>query len=161
MTLDKFIEGFDKLSNDDAKLKYVKKHIINNYAPYEQKIKVASRVINASYYDNNVFHSNSPAKHLLIAMALYEMYTDVEIDNVAMVLQFDMLEKRNINVMIVELLGIEYDRFSNVIRMMSEDLILNTRDLTSFFETKVGALNVVFNQLLEMIEGQTNGTGGV
>lgn len=158
MTLDKFIEGFDKLTNKDAQAKYVQKHMTNYYVPYIDKINTATRIVNASSYNDGVFHLNTPAKYMLTMISIFEFYTDIELNTDAIQLQFDMLEKRGINDMLIPIVGDDYDRFMTVIKMVSDDLMINTRDLTSFLETKIDAFNITLNQLLETFEGQINGT---
>lgn len=157
MTLDKFIEGFDNLTNKDAQAKYIQKHVNNYYVPYVDKINTATRVVNASSYNEGVFHINTPARYMLTMIAVFEFYTDVELNTDAIQLQFDMIEKRGINDMLISIVGDDYDRFMTVIKMVFDDLIINTRDLTSFLETKVDAFNTTLNQLLETFEDQING----
>ena len=156
MTVDEFIKGYDKLTSDDLKAKYIKKHIVANYVPYKKKLDEAARIIRASSYQEingkQMFHVNTPARYMLTMIAVAQMYLDLKFDTMNMMLQFDMLEKRGINDMFPGLIGVDYDRFTTLISMMYDDEIMNTRDLTAFLETKAEAVGIVAEQMMGMIE---------
>lgn len=158
MTVNEFVTEYDKFTSPDAKTKYIKKHIVADYVPYKRKLDEADRIIRASSYrvvnDKNMFHVNTPARYMLTMVAVAQMYLDLKFDTTNMMLQFDMLEKRGINDMYAGLIGVDYDRFMTLISMMNDDLMLNTRDLTSFLETKIEALEITIEQLMNMIKEQ-------
>ena len=156
MTVDEFVKGYDKFTSPDAKTKYLKKHIVADYVPYKRKLDEADRIIQASSYqvigEKKVFHVNTPARYMLTMIAVAQMYLDLEFDTMNMMLQFDMFEKRGINDMFQELIGVDYDRFLTLINMINDDLMINTRDLTSFIETKTEAFGAAIEQMVETIE---------
>lgn len=159
MTVNEFITGYDKLGNADAKVKekYIKKHITSDYTKFEDKINAANRIVQSSSYKDvdggQMFHLNSPARYMVTMLAVYELYTDIEFASFGEITQFDLLERRGINDEIGRLIGVDYNRFMTVLEMVTGDMLSNTRDLTSFLETKVKAVGIMVQEIIKpMIE---------
>ena len=152
MTVDEFVKGYDKFTSDDAKVKYIKKHIVSDYVPYIKKINEAQRIIKASTYRDDRFHLNTPARYMLTMVSVATMYLGLEFDSTNMVIEFDMLEKRGINDMFQGLIGVDYNRFLTLISMVYDDEIMNTRDLISFLETGAEAFGTTFQAVISAAE---------
>lgn len=86
MTVNEFIEEYNKQINDDAKTKFIKKHIVTDYVNYEEKIVLCKNVINASTYvlDENGSYSdiikfNTPTRYMLYTLTIIDTYTDIDV----------------------------------------------------------------------------------
>ena len=156
MTVDEFVKGFDKQINDEAAVKYIRKHVVRPYVSYKEKVDQAERIIRSCFYtkegDVELFHVNSPARYMLVTVALYQMYTDVEFNTESIITQFDVLEGHGCNDLLAEAIGVDYNRFMTVIQMCIDDLITNTRDLVGFMEEKTRVVEVVAKEMMDAFE---------
>lgn len=158
MKVNEFVDGFNK-AND--KEKYIKKHIINTYVPYEKKIAVARSIVdNTSHIkiDNEQkFYVNSPQKYMLFITSLFREYTDVIFgDNILS--EFNALECCGAVDMLPKQIGNDYQRFKIVVDMIYEDTVQNERDLVSFIENKITAFSKMADALID--SGLLNNAGG-
>lgn len=154
MKIDQFIEDFDKSQDKEA---CIKPHIIIDYLPFTQKISVCNKIAEYTTHktvqEKKVFSIDSAMRYMLFVFAIIECYTDLELgkDDERMK-SFDLLEKNNVMFFIRKCLGNEYERLDTVLRMQVEDIYNNERDLPSFLETKIDAINLVLERLGEMYE---------
>lgn len=83
MKLTSFITVYKMKKTDEDRINEVKKHIKNEYIPYEKKADVAKAIVEASCYvkDDNghrVLKINSVAKYMLECMSIVDLFTDFE-----------------------------------------------------------------------------------
>ena len=150
MNINDFIIG---LRNANDVEKYLKKHVVNTYVNYEDKVSEADKIIRLS---NEVevdglptFHINSTTRYMLFAFAVIKLYTDIEIDMTNSMLQFNILEKNRVIDMLPDVIGVDYERFMSVVNMVQEDYMVNNRDIVSYIDKKFDTMVNVIGELAE------------
>ena len=157
MNYKNFVRMFMKADNDDKKAELVRKHIKNDYVPYEKKIAEARKIIElADYVDvqgKKTYKRNSPMTYLLFIIRLLANYTDFEWENGKEEMDvYNLLTKNGIITTFISVLpDNEYDEFSTVLRMTEDDEYENYRSFAGFMESKVEAINLALNALTEVI----------
>ena len=154
MKVEEFIEEFNKSQNKEA---CVSSHIVNQYLPFTQKISVCNKIAEFTTHkqiqDKKIFSIDSAMRYMLFVFAIIECYTDLELgkDDDRMK-SFDLLEMNNVMFFVRKCLGDEYERLDTVLRMQVEDIYNNERDIPSFLETKIDAINLILERVGEMYE---------
>lgn len=142
MDIGKFVDEYSKLKDVSAKERLMAKHITTTYLPYSMKISEARKILNMSCYnqDTKEFSINTPVRYMLFTMSIVKNYTDLEFSTETSLEQFDLIERNNISEMIIKLIQYDYSRFSKVLEMMFDDLMVNERSAASFIEKKFAAV---------------------
>lgn len=155
MTFDKFVEGFKKSTKPAD---YVKKHVKVSYIPYERKISEARKIIELSNYvtiqDKKVYKQNSTLAYMLFVMRVLANYTDIEWelgkDDLA---AFNALSECGaVEFVVAAIPSKEYETFQTVVKMVQDDEYENYRSLAGFFDSKVDALSIMFDELSKVVE---------
>ena len=80
ISITKFVEGYNKLTNEQLKDKYVKEHIKTTYVPILQK-KLILEMMNAkAVVETPIKHIDMMVSKLNVVMAILVLYTDLEPD---------------------------------------------------------------------------------
>ena len=80
VSITKFVEGYNKLANEQLKDKYVKEHIKTTYVPILQK-KLILEMMNAkAVVETPIKHIDMMVSKLNVVMAILVLYTDLEPD---------------------------------------------------------------------------------
>ena len=80
ISITKFVEGYNKLANEQLKDKYVKEHIKTTYVPILQK-KLILEMMNAkAVVETPIKHIDMMVSKLNVVMAILVLYTDLEPD---------------------------------------------------------------------------------
>jgi len=150
MKYDEFITKYN-VSTD--KNKFIKKHIVRTYLPYQDKISEAKEIIKRSCYieidGKQVFKQNSPAFFMLFMLRVIANYTDIECENDGLIVFNAFSEIGLLETIISAIPQKEYETFNTVLHMCKDDEMENYRSLAGFFDTKVDALGLSFNALAE------------
>jgi hypothetical protein len=157
MTYKKFIELYSK-AEPSKKAQFVKKHIVREYLPYQNKIAEARKIVESSCYetiqDKKVYKQNSTLTYMLFALRVLGNYTDISWDN----------EKKSVDIfneftrtgaledIISAISPKEYESFLSVLQMTRDDEYENYRSLAGFLETKFDAMSIMFEELANLIE---------
>jgi len=156
MKYEEFIKEY-KVSSD--KNKFIKKHIITDYLPYQDKIAEANEIVKRSCYievdGKKKFLQNSPVYFELFMLRVIANYTDIEYENdgVDGLAMFNALSKAELfEPIIAAIPKKEFDTFNTVLQMCKDDEMENYRSLAGFFDTKVDSLGLVLNALAEATE---------
>lgn len=147
MTVNDFIEEYKEDEN------CVEKHIVNTYVLYERKISICQKIADITSYvdinDKKMFKLNSPLSKMLFLLNMINEYTDIDVNFDNGLHEFNLLEENNItSIILSHIPEIEFDRFMGVMEMVTDDM-LSTRDLSSFLETKLEAIGMVMNTMME------------
>ena len=149
MTVKNFLSSYKKTNN-------IEKHIIKKYVPYAEKIITCDKIIKHTCYesisDKQVFKINTPLRQCLFLLSIIDIYTDIDIDWDDPLKDFDLLSEDGILGLIIKSIPeSEFTLFSSILDMCIDDLITNTRDLVSFVESKLTAIEMVSNSIIEML----------
>ena len=150
MDYTKFIAGY-KTAKDAEE--YTKKHIIKKYIPYATKLSIAKAIAqNCTHItidDKTIYKKDTPAQYFTTIMQLIAQYTDIEFDGPIVAEVYDSLaEVGALNSLLCVIPESEVTELRALVDMCVSDIYDNERDLTSFFETKVEAINLSINQML-------------
>ena len=80
VSISKFVDGYNKLTNQQLKDKYIKEHIKNTYAPILQKKLILEMMHEKSVVEFPVKHIDMLVSKLNVVMAILVLYTDLEPD---------------------------------------------------------------------------------
>ena len=150
MKVNEFVDGFKK-AND--KEKYVRKHIVNTYIPYAEKITECKRIANVSMYrldEKGVRHLSidTPTRYMLFIVTIVKKYTDIEFDSENVLDGFDALNNDSIDGVIISLIGDDFDIFKSVFDMVINDVLDRERNIINYFDNKIDS----FIHLLESLD---------
>lgn len=152
MKYDEFIEKYNQASD---KKKFLIKHMVKKYLPYQDKIAEAKEIIKRTCYveidGRKVYQQNSPLYFMLFMLRIIANYTDITFEEGAEALTaFNALSEVGLLEPIISVIPPkEYDTFNTVLQMCKDDEMENYRSLAGFFETKVEALGLSLNALAE------------
>ena len=155
MDIKTFIMMFDKKAKEDKSKEFLASHIKDAYVPYENKVAIAQKIIETSYYSptnedkSGGIHVNSAAKYMLTCMSFLDLYTDIERSKGedAMLDDFNELNSRGIFDGILSM-GNEREmkEFRMILEMVADDLMTNEYEPHAFVRSQVER----FGQLLGM-----------
>lgn len=159
MNVNEFVTKYKVIKNEDTAKEYVEKHIKNVYVPYEKKIDICERIINATSYIEvdgvKIYKKNSPAEFMLFELNIIDLYTDIKVDFNSMLAEFNMLNEFGLIEAIASLIPTrEYVEFNTLLDMKKDDTYQNERDLVSWFETKYSALSLAFSGIIEKLDSE-------
>ena len=80
ITVAEFVDGYNKLTSDQLKEKYIKKHVITTYAPLLTKRNVLQIMNDKSVVEENIKYIDLTVSKLNLVMAILVLYTDIEPD---------------------------------------------------------------------------------
>ena len=149
MKIDEFIK---KYNNSKDKDKFLEECIKVTYIPYHEKIADCGGVINATIEKDGIFKINTPAQFMIFMVQIITRYTDIEKDDDIVGL-FEKLDELNlVNAIISKIPEREFTSYNTILNMMQDDYMENNRSVISFIETKVKALGLSLDTLLEVIQ---------
>lgn len=160
MKIEQFIEEFHKSQNKEA---YVKKHVVNTYVPYEQKIALANNLVKKTMTaSNGDMVRNTPAIYMNYVFSLVYYYTDVEVDKDKSLEVLNAIEKDNISPILISAIGNDANSLDAVIKMVVEDAIQNHCDLVNFMTIKSDNIQLILDKAEEALKGlpQRRGNDG-
>lgn len=155
MNIEKFLTQYKVNNNKDE---FVKKHIVDKYIPYAEKVAHCENIVNKSSYinvDNNtkIFKVNTPVRQVIFNLTLISLYTDIDIDFSNGFKCFDSLNKEHaIPIILANIPETEFIEFSAILTMVEDDFEVNERDFISYIDTKLTALGMFtesFSNLLD------------
>ena len=149
MKIDEFIEKY-KTSNDGNV--FLEKHIKKQYIPYSEKIADCSGIIKATTEFDGVFKINTPAQFMMFAIQIITRYTDIEKDENVLKM-FETLDELDlINAIFSKIPEREMTSYNTILHMVLDDYMENNRNIISFIETKIKALDLSFDAILDAIQ---------
>ena len=80
ISISKFVEGYNKLANEQLKDKYVKEHIKTTYVPILQKKLILEMMNTKAVVETPIKHIDMMVSKLNVVMAILVLYTDLEPD---------------------------------------------------------------------------------
>ena len=151
-------------TNDSERVSLIKKHITTSYLPYEQKMMLCKRVIDAADYtpkvdivDKTYYSPNTPLRFLLFCVGIVSSYTDIEYEYLEdgtpnVIKTFNLLDEKNIFEGLFNELGREYKVLQTILNMMVEDTNNKENNIVGFLTTKIDSLETLYNAAMPIIE---------
>ena len=151
MNYKEFVKKYRDASNKEA---FLKKHIVKTYLPYATKIAEAKEIVKITCYKEingkEMFSQDSPSFFALFMMRVISNYTDIEYEN-GLEAYDAIAEAGAFENIILAIPPKEYDTFSTVLQMVKDDEMENYRSLAGILDTKIEAINLALNTMLETI----------
>ena len=149
MKIDEFIKKYNNAKDKD---KFLSECITTQYVPYRNKIADCDGIIKASSELDGIFRINTPAQFMMFMIQLISRYTEIEKEE-DILGEFEKLDELNlINAIISKIPEREYTSYSTILNMIQDDYMENNRSLLSFIETKIKALGLSIDTILETIQ---------
>lgn len=166
IVVSEFVKKYDS-TTDKMKLSVLKEIKSEKYIDYEIKIARMTNILQHTSFDTNgEIKFQSPAKHMLFAMAIIDMYTNLKINDNNIINDFNMLNKSGL---IDVLLSVkdnsviptrEIIECTSILNMLEDDFIANYCDLYSVIErvsTKILKQYMdIFNDVIEQLTNNKN-----
>ena len=154
MKIEEFIRVY-KGKNEKDREALLKKHIVREYVPFEEKVALCEKIRNRSMYKEvngtSVFSINSPIMYELLVCVVFSNYTDLVIGQDEEMLQsFNLIEQYDLYSVLNKLIQ-DIDRFKTVLYMVRDDAAENN-SLVAFLDSKMESLNILFNELSKTAE---------
>lgn len=149
MKVNDFITKYNKANDKD---KFLEDCIVNQYIPYSEKVADCVAIINATTETDGVFKANTPAQFMLFMVQMISRYTEIEKEENILGL-FEQLDEINlINAIVSKIPERELASYNTILDMVRDDYMENNRSLISFVETKVKALGLSLDAVLEVVQ---------
>ena len=154
MDYTKFVSGYKTAKDKET---YVKKHIIKQYLPYRIKLSIAHQIAeNSTHIEINgkkVYKKDTPSQYFTTIMQLIAQYTDIEFDVKILDQTYDaLMECGALQIILSVIPDSEVSEFRTLVEMYMSDIYENERDLTSFIERKLEAINLSTDQMLSSLK---------
>ena len=167
MILKDFIAYYKQSKNKEE---FLKKHILNKYVNYQDKIAECKEIFKRTSYikDSDIYSVDSPARYMLFMYRLIVLYIDIEIDSNLVLDSFNEINKQSyiindtdVGLMTAITMNIsqrEMTEFSNILHMVEDDFEINNRSIYSYLENKSKGIDSLLEGFLSSIEeGSPNG----
>lgn len=148
MKIDEFIRKYNSAKDKE---KYLSGCIKKSYIPYHEKVSDCQRIINATMESDGIFKINTPAQFMIFTVNIISKYTDIEYTDVLET--FEKLDELNlINAIVSRIPEREYTTYNTLLNMVQDDYMENNRNIISFIETKVKALGLSMDAILDAMQ---------
>lgn len=155
MTVKDFVK---KCAANIDNTKIIEKHIVKQYIPYAEKQAHCENIVRKTMEvkdgDITLFRQNTPARFLFFTLTLIDLYTDIDVDFGKALEEYDALAVNQgmIEAIFAAIPTAELSAFRTLEQMCMDDYMTNNRNLVSFFETKIGSIKMVFDELVKKAE---------
>lgn len=149
-----------KYNSSEDKAEFCKSHIVNKYVDYHTKLSEVNRIVDIGNHSSALLLSdndndkigywrNTPIMYYLLKLKLLELYTDINIKEGEELQTYNALEEIGaIDNLVSSIPENEVMKWNSMLQMVNDDIYINERDLVSYLESKVDALNVVLDTML-------------
>lgn len=170
MTVREFVEKYNKLTSEDLKGKLVESVIKHEYVPYEKKITICKKIVEASHYikkkDKNnkemkKLHIDSTANYMLYCLNLVNYYSSIDVDFSNSLEEFNLLNGSEcLNAIFSSISEREEKEFRMILDMIETDLMQNEYETHAFIRNQVERfgelIGVVVTPLFEQLTQSVN-----
>lgn len=154
ITIKNFIEGYNKLTTDSQKERYIKeKIVITKYVPFIRKMTRAKNLVKITMSDENTgnIRINSITHYLFFIKTLIEEYTNLISELPSFADEYDMLKQSGfLDRLILKVDGkeplidpSELDEFKQIVNMAKSDLIDNEYEPHAFISGQISRLKAI------------------
>lgn len=161
MTVKDFVKKYVALQTDSDRERFLKKHIKDEYIPYEKKITICRVILDNSCYETvisgktetKVFRVNSPKRYFNYCIALIRYYTDLEFDPNDITEEFNLLDRNDlIDILVALISDKEVDKFKTILNMMFDDLIDRERSIGGITENLCRNVEMFLSPILKSVD---------
>lgn len=149
LDLYKLVENYNKRTSIKLKDEFLKTQIkINSYLDYGTKMFLAQNIIEKSCVKNGDLHIDSCKKYILYIYTLIKFYTNIDIDEKDIMMQYDLLDRNNLVEKILSLIpGKELTTFKTILEMKQNDFMTNNYEAHAFISNQVNKIKEIAPEL--------------
>lgn len=152
MEYKQFITGFKNSKDKEA---YAKKHVKVSYVPYADKLTEAKKIADiATHVEINgkkVYKKNTPIQYYLTTVRILMLYTDITSEGNDIEMYDQLVSTDAITPLFSHIPESELAQFKAMIDMCVSDIYENERDLVSFLETKIEAIGLTTDTIIQSL----------
>ena len=149
MKIDEFIRKYNSAKD---KNKFLSDSIITQYVPYHEKIADCDGIIKACMERDGLYKVNTPAQYMMFIIQIITRYTEIDKDDKLLEL-FEKLDELDlISALMSKIPEREISSYNTLLDMIRDDYIDNNRTIMSFIETKVKALGLSVDAILDTLQ---------
>lgn len=147
MKIEQFVEEFNKSQNKEA---YVKKHVVNEYVPFERKLGISDLIAKKMTLDNGDLIKNTPMVYENFILSLIREYTDVELTPENNLADFNLIEKYGISDILATAIGRDAKAFNTVLDMVINDAIDNHNNIVNHLNLKSDNIHFILDKFQDV-----------
>lgn len=162
MTVQEFVEGYEKLGADKLKNDYINKHITKKYMPYGEKVVMCKNIANITTHKKDTingmsisyFCENSIDRKMLFTLKLIEYYTDIQIEyNINIFEQYDLLLSNKVLPIILDRIDKDEIKFlSNLLDLALDDIYTNECNITHWLDGKYNTMKNILSSMTQAFD---------
>lgn len=135
----KLVEEYNKRSSTKLKEEFLKVQVkVVLYLGYATKIFLAQNIINQTCMKDGKVHIDSCKKYIMYIYTMIKFYTNIDIHEKDLMIQYDLLDENNMIEKILDLIP-EKERitFKTILDMKQDDLMTNKYGTHAFIEEQM------------------------
>ena len=82
MKLNTFLKQFDKITDENERVEFLKKHLKRTYIPFIERNNAARRTVEATHVINDKYEQNTQLLEMFKALDFIELFTDIEFNRI-------------------------------------------------------------------------------
>lgn len=152
LDLYKLVENYNKRTSIKLKDEFLKTQIkINSYLDYGIKMFLAQNIIEKSCVKNGDLHIDSCKKYILYIYTLIKFYTNIDINEKDIMMQYDLLDRNNLVEKILSLIPEkELTTFKTILEMKQNDFMTNNYEAHAFISNQVNKIKEIAPELFKV-----------
>lgn len=159
ITYKQFVTKFNNTALDKRQ-ELCTSHIVNQYVDYQTKIANIQKIVDIGNYmemidpmdstkKSTIFRRNTPIMYYWLKIRLLSYYTDIDIKDGEEINIFNALDEIGaVDALISCIPETEVIKWNTTLEMMNDDIYINERDLSSYLDTKLDAMGMVFDTMM-------------
>lgn len=147
----KLVENYKKRSSTKLKEEFLKAQVkIVPYQGYTTKLFLAQNIINISCMKDGKVHIDSCKKYIMYIYTMIKFYTNIDIHEKDLMIQYDLLDENNMIEKILNLIP-EKERitFKTILDMKQDDLMTNKYGTHAFVEEQMDRIENISSKFSE------------
>lgn len=152
MTVQEFVEGYEKISNEKLKEDYIKRNITKEYMPYFEKIVMCRNIAKTTTHTTeeindttqSFFCENSIDRKMLLHLKIIEFYTNIDIVYDKTIFnQYDvLLQSKIISLLFQYIDNSEITLINSLLDMALNDIYTNECSVVNWLDNKFKTLTI-------------------
>lgn len=153
MKLNTFLKQFDKITDDNERVEFLRKHLKRKYVPFVERNNAARRTVGATHIFDGKYSQNSQLLSMFKDLDFIELFTDIEFERVingeAVTADiYDQLMSRNIILGFTDLLSWdELEVWESTYRDYLDDLKDKTISVPAIIESCIDRITSIYNTI--------------
>lgn len=153
MKIDKFINGYNQLTDPRLKTEYINSILCTDYIPYMRKVQFAQDCLKENLREEFVIECRTPQTYLAYIMSVLELYTSLEFDGMNKEAVYDLLQTYGL---VDEIVGTLRDsgivrEYETIYNMCLRDFDTNHLSPRGFIQNQIQRIGVICKDSLEEI----------